>query len=167
MQIWIGFSHSGNYFELYHFELHHEPSDHAKRLLEMTMLIPNIKHPRSNNVDMIFCLPVTWDKWSKWKALSDRHNKECQGVSYMDRVEKGEVRTIIMLPSYEQTDEDVLTAVAYMRMIDNLTCRMYVVRAAYEEPSQAQVMNAVIGADPTTIINVPEDFGDEQDSSND
>lgn len=127
----------------------------------MTLLIPDTRHPKTNNIDQIFCMPVKFDKWNKWKALSDLHKKKTQGVSFMDRVEGGEIRTIIMLPTTEQTDDEVLAAVAYMRMIDNITCRVYVVRATYSEASQSAIMNAVIGADPDTIITLPEDMDNE------
>ncbi len=120
----------------------------------MSLLIPNTQHPRTNGHDLIFCVPITTEKWNKWKALSDHHKKQYQGVSYMDRVEGGKVQTLIFLPSYDQTDDDVLMALAGMRMLEQMTCRAYVVRMTYTEPSRAQIANAVLGADPDTIMEV-------------
>lgn len=143
------------------------PVEIEKRLYKMALLIPNTRHQYSNNIDLIFCMPVKYEKWNKWQALSIAHNKCIQSINYMDRVEDGKAKTIIMLPGVDQSDEDVLTAVAYMRMVEGITCRVYVVRATFTIPSQAAIMNAVLGAHPETIINVPEGFGSNEQEATD
>lgn len=161
--LWVGMHPDYDVPHWFIFELD-QPTDYARDNLSMALLIPNTRHPHTNNIDLIFCLPAAYAKWNKWKALSDQHKKSAQGIALMDRVENGKVQTIIMLPETLQSDEDVLTAVAYLRMIENVTCRVYVVRSTFQTITDAQRMNAVIGADPDTIIDVPEP-ADEKDSN--
>ncbi len=129
----------------------------------MTLIIPD--RNKSSQEDFIWALPVEYPKWTKWYELSKKFKTTTpMGVRYMNRMEGKEVRTIMLLPTAEQTDDDAVTAAAWLRMVKKFSCRIYVLRAAgeYAQPmSKFETINAVMGIDPDTLHEI-EDTEEEQ-----
>ena len=116
----------------------------------MTLLIPD--RDRENREDFIWCVPIERQKWNKWFALSEQFKCVTPdihgGVRYMNRMEGKQVKTVLMMPTFDQSDDDVLLACAYLRMIKQMTCRMYVVRCTDLPMNGPRIINAVAGANP-------------------
>lgn len=123
----------------------------------MTLLVPDTRHPHGNDYDLIFCLPVPYEKWNKWKALSDSKQRSVRDISIMDRTESGTTRTVVCLPTECQSDDDVIAMVAYMRMIEDITARVYVVRCTHGTVGKATIMAACIGANPDTLLEIEDE----------
>ncbi len=126
----------------------------------VTLIIPDRNKPSQE--DFVWALPVDTVKWKKWYELS-RHYKTTtpMNVRYMSRVEGKEVKTIVLLPTDRQTDDDAMTAAAWLRMVKKFSCRIYVIRPSTgaEELSGAKLINAVMGLDPDTLTEM--DDGEE------
>ena len=123
----------------------------------VTLLIPD--RDRENREDFIWCVPIERQKWNKWYKLSEQFKtatpKEYGGVRYMNRMEGKNVKTILVMPNAQQSDDDVVTACAYLRMIKGMTCRMYVVRCTDDPLTGARLIERAAGADITLV----EDMG--------
>lgn len=140
----------------------HEIAEEAFEILDspkrndMTLLIPD--RERENQDDFIWCLPIERRKWNLWYDLSVKYTgitpKEHGGVRFMNRMEGKEVRTILMMPNEEQDDELVMHACAYLRLVKNLTCRIYVVRCTDDKLSGAELINRVVGTDRNMLDEV-------------
>jgi hypothetical protein len=108
----------------------------------MTLIIPDRDRPQRD--DLIWAMPLTKERFNKWVGLSTLHKlitpKLYGNMRYMTRVESDgdgrdgrSVMTLIMLPTDQHTDDDVMQACAYLRLVKEHTCRIYVVRQE-EEP---------------------------------
>ena len=119
----------------------------------VTLLIPD--RDRENREDFIWCVPIERQKWNKWYALSEKFKtvtpKEHGGVRYMNRMEGRNVKTILIMPNAQQSDDDAVTACAYLRMIKGMTCRMYVVRCTDDPLTGARLIERAVGADITLV----------------
>lgn len=120
----------------------------------MTLLIPDRDRP--NQDDFIWCVPIERVKWNKWYALSEKFKtivppEHGGGVRYMNRMEGREVKTILMMPNESQTDEDAEHACAFLRMVKNMSCRMYIVRCTDDPLTGARLINKCVGADVTMV----------------
>lgn len=122
----------------------------------MTLLIPD--RDRENREDFIWCVPIERQKWNKWYKLSEQFKtvtpKEHGGVRYMNRMEGRSVKTILVMPNAQQSDDDAVTACAYLRMIKGMTCRMYVVRCTDDPLTGARLIERAAGADVTLVEDV-------------
>jgi hypothetical protein len=127
---------------------------------DMTLLIPD--RERENQEDFIWCVPIERVKWNKWFELSQKFKcitpREHGGVRYMNRMEGKEVRTILMMPTEDQSDDDAMHACAFLRLVKGLTCRIYVVRCSDEQLSSAQMIARYAGAD----VKLVEDLDDSE-----
>lgn len=125
------------------------PLDDYLRKEAMTLLVPD--RERENQEDFIWCVPIERVKWNKWFDLSKKFKcvtpSEHGNVRYMNRMEGKEVRTILMMPTEEQSDDDAMHACAFLRLVKGLTCRIYVVRASDEQLSPAQMIHRYAGTD--------------------
>jgi hypothetical protein len=122
----------------------------------VTLLIPDIN--KENREDFIWCVPIPRDKWNKWYLLAEKFKTTTpQRVRYMNRMEGKEVRTVLILPTAEQSDDDALTACAYLRMVKQLNCRMYIVRCTDDMPSTASIIHQVAGVDPSLVNEIDDD----------
>jgi hypothetical protein len=133
----------------------------------MTLLIPDRDRP--NQDDFIWCVPIERVKWNKWYALSEKFKtivpeEHGGGVRYMNRLEGREVRTVLVMPNESQTDEDAEHACAFLRMVKNVSCRMYIVRCTDDPLTGARLINKCVGADVTMVEEA--DF-DEADKAGD
>lgn len=130
----------------------------------MTLLLPD--RAREQREDFVWCLPVERQKWNKWYALSKQFNT-CtpDGVRYFTRMEGSgadqKVRTVVMMPNESQSDDDVMAACAWLRLVEQMTCRMYIIRSTDQKLSTAQMIYNMAGADPKTMEDIP----DEQDGA--
>lgn len=119
----------------------------------MTLIIPD--RNKESQEDFIWALPVEHVKWNKWYDLSKQFKCVTPtahgGVRYMNRMEGKDVKTVVLLPTDQQSDDDVLTSAAWLRMIKQLSCRIYVIRAGGRPLSRAETINAVVGIDPDTL----------------
>lgn len=125
----------------------------------MTLLVPD--RDRENQEDFIWCLPVERQKFNKWFALSEKFRgitpKEHGEVRYVNRMEGNQVRTVLVMPVDGQTDEDVVHACAFLRMVKGISCRMYVIRCTDDPLSSAQMINKVMGTDPKMVENIEDE----------
>lgn len=125
----------------------------------MTLLVPD--RDRENQEDFIWCLPVERQKWNKWFALSEKYRgitpPNHGGVRYVNRVEDKEVKTVLVMPTEDQCDEDVVHACAYLRMVKNISCRMYVIRCTDDPLTGAKLLNKVMGTDPKDTENIEDE----------
>lgn len=125
----------------------------------MTLLVPD--RDRENQEDFIWCLPVERQKFNKWFALSEKFRgitpKEHGEVRYVNRMEGNQVRTVLVMPVDGQTDEDVVHACAFLRMVKGISCRMYVIRCTDDPMSSAQMINKVMGTDPKMVENIEDE----------
>lgn len=133
----------------------------------MTLLIPD--RDRKNQDDFIWCIPIERAKWNKWFELSQKFKTAVPkehggGVRFMNRMEGRSVKTILVMPTAEQTDEDAVTACAYLRMVKGMTCRMYIVRCTDDPLTGARLIAKCAGAN----VNYVEDceFTDEGTTTN-
>lgn len=129
----------------------------------MTLLIPD--RDRENKDDFIWCVPIERVKWNKWYALSEKFKtivppEHGGGVRYMNRMEGREVKTILMMPNESQTDEDAEHACAFLRMVKNMSCRMYIVRCTDDPLTGARLINKCVGADVTMVEEADFSEGD-------
>lgn len=133
--------------------------NHQEDYTSMTLLVPD--RDRENQEDFIWCLPVERQKFNKWYALSEKSRgiipKEHGGIRYVTRVEGSQVRTVLVMPTEQQTDDDVMHACAFLRMVKGITARMYVIRCTDDKLSMAQTMNKVIGADPKLLEHIEDE----------
>lgn len=125
----------------------------------MTLLIPD-SH-RTNQDDFIWCIPVERVKWNKWFELSKKFKhvtKTQPAVRYMTRVEGSKkIQSIIMLPTEDQSDDDVTTACAWLRITKEFNERIYVLRCTDTPLKGAQLVERVIGANPKSMLDVDDD----------
>lgn len=120
----------------------------------MVLLIPD--RDRENQDDFIWCIPIERSKWNKWFELSQKFKtvvpkEHGGGVRYMNRMEGRTIRTVLMMPTSEQTDEDAMTAAAYLRMVKGLTCRMYIVRCTDDPLTGARLIAKCAGANVNLV----------------
>lgn len=125
----------------------------------MTLLLPD--RAREQREDFVWCLPVERQKWNKWYALSKQFNTATpDGVRYFTRMEGTgqdiKVRTVVMMPNESQSDDDVVAACAYLRLIEQMTCRMYIIRSTDQKLTTAQMIYNMAGADPKTMEEIPD-----------
>ncbi len=112
----------------------------------MNLLIPD--RNKDNKEDFVWCLPVERVSWAKWYELSKKFRGVTpDGVRYMNRMEGKKVKTILMLPDQSHSDDDVLTACAWLRMVKQYDCKMYVCRCSDDKPNMAQIIAAAAGAE--------------------
>lgn len=128
----------------------------------VTLLIPD--RDRTNQEDFIWCVPIERVKWNKWYALSEKFKtvvpkEHGGGVRYMNRMEGREVKTVLVMPTEEQTDDDAVTACAFLRMVKELSCRIYIVRCTDDPLTGARLIHKVAGADPKLVEDA--EFTDE------
>jgi hypothetical protein len=128
----------------------------------VTLLIPD--RDRENQDDFIWCIPIERKKWNKWYELSQKFKtvvpkEHGGGVRYMNRMEGRNVKTILMMPAQDQTDEDAVTACAYLRMVKGHTCRMYIVRCTDDPLTGARLIAKCAGANVNYVEEV--EFTDE------
>lgn len=132
----------------------------------MTLLIPD--RDRENQQDFIWCVPIERAKWNKWYELSKKFKtavpQEHGGVRYMNRMEGKQIRTVLVMPNEEQSDDDAVQACAFLRMVRELTCRMYIVRCTDDPLSGARLIMKAAGADVTLVEDV--EFTDEGATTN-
>ncbi len=129
----------------------------------MSLLIPD--RNKQNQEDFIWALPIDRVKWNKWYELSVKlRTTTPEKVRYVKRKEGEQVVTVLIMPNEQQTDDDAMVACAWLRMVQGISCRMYVVRSSDQSTKMnaAQLMNAVMGLDPDTIheIEDPEETPD-------
>jgi hypothetical protein len=131
----------------------------TRRKENMTLLIPD--RNKESQEDFIWALPVEHMKWKKWYELSKKFKTTTpMHVRYMTRMEDKQIKTIVLLPTEQQTDDDAKTAAAWLRMVKQLSCRIYVIRAKgeYAQPmSKYELINAVMGIDPDTLTELEDD----------
>ena len=122
----------------------------------MTLLIPD--RDRENRDDFVWCLPIDRQKWNKWIGLAKKFKgvtpPEHGAVHYVNRMEGKQVRTVLLMPTEMHDDDTVVAAAAYLRMVKQLSCRMYVVRCSDQRPSMATLIAATAGADPKQVEDV-------------
>lgn len=133
----------------------------------MTLLIPD--RDRENQQDFIWCVPIERAKWNKWYELSKKFKtvvpkEHGGGVRFMNRMEGRQIRTVLVLPNEEQTDDDAVTACAFLRLVKELTCRIYIVRCTDDPLSGARLIMKAAGADVTLVEDV--EFTDEGATTN-
>jgi hypothetical protein len=125
----------------------------------MTLLVPD--RDRENQEDFIWCLPVERQKWNKWFSLSEKFKGITPpmhgGIRYVNRVEDKEVKTVLVMPTDGQTDEDVVHACAFLRMTKGISCRMYVIRCTDDPMSSAQMINKVMGTNPRDVEHIEDE----------
>ena len=125
----------------------------------MTLLIPD--RDRDNQEDFIWALPVERQKFNKWYSLSEKFRgitpKEHGNIRYVNRVEGSEVKTVLVMPTSEHSDDDVVHACAFLRMVKGINCRMWVVRCSDDLPTTAQLINRVMGTDPKMVENIEDE----------
>lgn len=128
-----------------------------KEETNVTLLIPD--RNKASQEDFIWCLPIERVKWNKWFELSKKFKTTTpMGVRYMNRLEGREIKTIVLLPADNQSDDEAMTAAAYLRMVKKLSCRIYVIRCADVQPmSKGELINAVMGLDPDTLTEIEEE----------
>ena len=122
----------------------------------MTLLIPDPDRPQRE--DFVWCVPVERIKFNKWYELAVKFKglTDVGKLRYVNRYDKGRVRTIIVLPNSEQSDEDAMTACAWLRMVKGVDCKLYVVRCSDDPMKGARLINAVMGADRNFVEEVEE-----------
>lgn len=119
----------------------------------MTLVIPD--RDREQREDFIWCQPVIRKSWQKWYELSKQFKSVTpDGVRYMSRMEGRKIQTIMILPTSEQSDDDAMTACAWLRMVKGLTCRMYVIRCTDDLPSAAKTIMQAAGVDPALVEDI-------------
>lgn len=128
----------------------------------MTLLIPD--RDRENQDDFIWCVPIERVKWNKWYALSEKFKtvvpkEHGGGVRYMNRMEGRNVKTVLVMPTEAQTDDDAVTACAYLRMVKGLTCRVYIVRCTDDPLTGPRLIAKCAGANVNYVEEV--EFTDE------
>ncbi len=134
----------------------------------VTLLIPDRDRP--NQDDFIWCVPIERAKWNKWYALSERF-KTCVpkehggGVRYMNRMEGRNVQTVLVMPNEEQSDEDALTACAFLRLVKNINCRMYIVRCTDDPMTGARMIHMAAGAEISHVEDVEFEGDDAQEKA--
>lgn len=128
----------------------------------MALLIPD--RNKENREDFVWCLPVDRVKWQKWYDLAHKFRtktpKAHGQVWYMNRMDGRETKTIIMLPTSEHDDDTVTAACAYLRLVKQITCRMYVIRCTDDPIKGPQLMAHVAGADPDTLVEIDDESGE-------
>lgn len=147
--------HLPAYAALYLFAI--PPRDGPDRLdmESMSLLIPD--RNKQNQEDFIWSLPIERVKWNKWYDLSVKLKTVTpESVRYVKRKEGEKVVTVLIMPNEKQSDDDAMVACAWLRMVQGITCRMYVVRCTDQsgKMNAAQLMNAVVGLDPDTIHEI-------------
>ena len=133
----------------------------------MTLLIPD--RDRENQDDFIWCVPIERVKWNKWYALSEKFKtvvpkEHGGGVRYMNRLEGRAVKTILVMPTESQTDDDAVTAAAFLRMVKGLTCRVYIVRCTDDPLTGPRLIAKCAGANVQYVEEV--EFTDEGCATN-
>lgn len=129
---------------------------------EVTLLIPD--RTKENREDFIWCVPIERVKWNRWFKLSEKFKTVTpMGVRYMNRMEGRAVRSVLVMPTEQHTDDDAVTACAWLRMVKQLTCRMYVVRCTDDPLTGSRRINAVVGADPALLEEVEDSEDDAAD----
>jgi hypothetical protein len=128
----------------------------------MTLLIPD--RDRENQDDFIWCVPIERVKWNKWYALSEKFKTAVPkehggGIRYMNRMEGRNVKTILVMPTEHQTDDDAVTACAYLRMVKGMTCRVYIVRCTDDPLTGPRLIAKCAGANVNYVEEV--EFTDE------
>jgi hypothetical protein len=122
----------------------------------VTLLIPDRHRP--NQEDFIWALPIERVKWNKWYELAKKLRTSVQGIRYLKRMENDKLQTILVMPNESQTDDDAMTGCAYLRMVDKVDCRIYVLRCKDDATlTGARLVDAVMGIDPDTLHEVDED----------
>lgn len=129
-------------------------------LISMTLLIPD--RDREQREDFIWAVPVPRPAWQKWYKLAEQFKgiTPTEKMRYMVRYDMGKVKTILVLPNGLHSDDDVLAACAWLRMIKEHTCKMYVLRCTDDPPTGARLIERVMGCDPALVEEVAE--GDER-----
>lgn len=114
----------------------------------MTLLIPD--RDRENQIDFVWCLPIERVKWNKWYGLSQKFKtatpKAHGAVRYVVRMEGTTIKTLVVMPNGEQSDDDAMTACAYLRLVKGITCRMFVVRCTDDPLRGARLIERAAGA---------------------
>lgn len=133
--------------------------------IQMTLLIPDRDRPQRE--DFIWAVPVERAAWQKWYSLADKFKgvTPTERMRYMHRYDTGKVKTILVLPSGNHSDEDVLAACAWLRMVKEYTCKMYVLRCTDDPPRGARLIERVMGCDPALVEEVAE--GEERGTDKD
>lgn len=133
---------------------------------DMTLLIPDRDRPQQE--DFVWCIPIERQKWNKWYELSKKFKtavpKEHGGVRYMNRMEGRQIRTILMMPNEEQSDDDAVNGCAYLRLVKEMTCKMFIVRCTDDPLTGARLIMKCAGADATLVEDV--EFTDEGATTN-
>ena len=121
----------------------------------MTLLIPD--RDRDNQDDFVWCLPIPREMWNKWYSLAEKFKgitpEAYHSMRYANRVDGKETRTVLALPTSNMSDDDVLHACAYLRMVKNITCRIYVLRCT-DDLARDQPLHKIIGVDPNQLEHV-------------
>lgn len=127
----------------------------------VVLLIPD--RDRENQEDFKWCLPIDRVKWNKWYELSKKFRTvtpKAQGsVRYVNRMEGTTVKTVIMMPTGNHTDDDAMTACAWLRLVQGFTGRISVVRCTDDPIRGARLIERVAGTDPALVEDV--EFDDE------
>lgn len=123
----------------------------------VTLLIPD--RDRDNQEDFIWCVPIDRVKWNKWYVLSEKFKTAVPkehggGIRYMNRMEGKNVKTVLVMPNAYQSDDDAITACAFLRMVKGLNCRMYIVRCTDDPLTGARLIHKAAGADVTLVEDV-------------
>lgn len=121
--------------------------------MTMTLVIPD--RNKEQREDFVWCLPVIRKSWQKWYDLAVKFKSITpQGVRYMNRMEGKKVMTVMILPNSDQSDDDAMVACAWLRMVKQMDCRMYVIRCTDDLPSPSKTIMDCAGADPQLVQEV-------------
>lgn len=144
----------------YQMELRHYSGDH-----NMTLIIPDRDRPQRD--DFVWAVPAQRSAWTKWYELAEKFRgiTPNENMRYMNRFDKGKIRTVLVLPTSNHSDDDVLAACAWLRFMKDITCKIYVLRCDDDPPSMAKIIERAAGIDASLMEEVQE--GDERGTDKD
>lgn len=124
----------------------------------VVLLIRDRDRDENNQEDFLWCLPIDRVKWNKWYGLSEKFRTvtpKAQGsVRYVNRMEGTDVKAVIMMPTSNHTDDDALTACAWLRLVKGFTGRISVVRCTDDPITGPRLIARVAGLDSSSLEDV-------------
>lgn len=125
------------------------------------ILIQDVNNPHNStgNETLIFSVPIPVKTWEFWYKQADK-DKSFEGESfdtgmaYVMVKPEDEAGTMVLLPREGQDDDTAVYFAARIRLGQNFTGKIFVVRGTWTPWTRAQVQYAILGGDPRRMLQV-------------
>lgn len=117
----------------------------------MSLMIPDGTRPQRE--DFVWCLPVPTDEWEVIHALSHKFGGEAPNeVRYVNRIGARRQQIVIVLwDEQRHSEEQILEACAWLRLIKDVRRPLYVVPHARTQAGITSLIQRSMGENPMLI----------------